>query len=284
MAIIEVKDFSKYYGKFLAVDGISLSVEKGEIVGFVGKNGAGKSTLIRSMMNMIFPSAGEILIDGLDSIRSSKEIKQFVGYMPSESEFYDGLRVKELFRFCLRFTDETFDRVIRLAEFFELDLEKRVSELSLGNRKKVSIIQALLKRSRILILDEPTSGLDPLMQKNFFDMILEEKKKGVTVFLSSHNLNEIERYCDRVAIIKDGRIVDFLVMDEVKKQQRQWLFYVTEDGEEFNAEIRGNINDEVQKLSKLKLRSLEIRNKTVEEEFMGYYENTSQEMVQDEKK
>ena len=278
MAVIELEHFSKAYGKFLAVDDINISIEKGEIVGFVGKNGAGKSTTIRSMVNMIFPTSGKITIDGMDSVKDAKKLKHIMSYMPSDSAYYENVTSEELFKLCLKFSNEGLDRAQELAAFFELDVKKKISELSLGNRKKVSIIQALLKNAEIIILDEPTSGLDPLMQSKFFDLILNEKEKGATIFLSSHNLSEIEKYCDKVIIIKDGKIVDFFDMRSVKIKHKQTVSYTTKDGVSKSYEFSGDINSLISELSALELESLEIKTNTVEDEFIKYYkEETSNE-------
>lgn len=271
MAVIELEHFSKAYGKFLAIDDIGMSIDKGEIVGFVGKNGAGKSTTIRSMVNMIFPTSGKITISGMDSVKDAKKLKHILSYMPSDSAYYENVTSEELFKLCLKFTSEGIDRANELAAFFELDTKKKISELSLGNRKKVSIIQALLKNAEIIILDEPTSGLDPLMQSKFFEHILKEKEKGATIFLSSHNLSEIEKYCDKVIIIKDGKIVDFLDMRNVKIKHKQTVSYTTKDGESKTFEFSGDINNLIDELSVLDIESLEIKTNTVEEEFIKYY-------------
>jgi len=277
MSVIEINNFSKNYGKTLAVDDISLSVEKGEIVGFVGKNGAGKSTTIRAILNMISPSKGYIKINGLNSVNDSKQIKERLSYMTSEASFYEKLLVADLFKFCLKFSDEGFEYAEELANYFELDMNKKISELSLGNRKKVSIIQALLKKAEIIILDEPTSGLDPLMQNKFFDLLSKEKEKGVTIFLSSHNLSEVEKYCDKVAIIKDGKIVDFLDMKNVKIKRQHKVSYTTDDGKNESFDFDGDINELVAKISLLKLESLEIKNKTIEDEFISFYKDGEQD-------
>lgn len=269
--VISVEHFTKKYGNTLAVDDISFQIMPGTIVGFVGKNGAGKSTTLRSFMNMIKPTSGSIKIFGMDIIKDARKIKKWTSYMPSETVFYDRLKVQEILAFCLRFSNGTMDDVEELAECFELDLDKKIGELSLGNRKKVSIIQALLKKSKLIILDEPTSGLDPLMQNLFFELLLKEKKKGCTIFLSSHNLSEIEKYCDRVLIIKDGKIADDLEMSNVKVAHNQMVSYETIDGEKVNYEFKGDMNDLIHELAQINLRTLEIKNKTVEEEFIDYY-------------
>lgn len=277
MSMIEIKDFSKLYGKFLAVDSLNLEIDEGEIVGFVGKNGAGKSTTIRCMMNILFPSKGSISIDGLDSKKDAKEIRRVISYMPSETEFSESITSYELFEFCSEFTKNGIEKAVELAKYFELDVHKKIGTLSLGNRKKVSIIQALIKDAKVIILDEPTSGLDPLMQEKFFTRILQERKNGTTIFLSSHNLGEVERYCDKVAIIKDGELVDYLNMKNVRVNRQKMISYTLKTGERKSYIFDENINDLVKELSKLDLTSLEIKNVSVEDEFIKYYKEEGDE-------
>ena len=273
--MIKVEKFTKKYGDFIAVDNISYEIKENEIVGFVGKNGAGKSTTIRCMMNMLFPTLGKITINGLDSVIDTKKIKEITSYMPSDTIFYENIKVDDLFKFCLKFSKKEYSEVEKLAKYFELDLNKRIHELSTGNKKKVSIVEALLKDNEVIILDEPTSGLDPLMQKKFFDLILKEKAKGVTIFLSSHNLREIEKYCDRVIIIKSGKIVE--TIDLKKKQQIKYIVsYVDKKDNKTIYEYDGKINDLIKDLSLLEIKDLEIRKKTIEEEFISYYESSDE--------
>ena len=270
-SVIRVEHFTKKFGTTLAVDDISFQIMPGTLVGFVGKNGAGKSTTLRTFMNMIKPTSGRIQILGMDVVKDARKIKASTCYMPSESIFYERLKVREVLSFCLKFSPSSMQEVEELAKRFELDMDKRIGELSLGNRKKVSIIQALIKKSKVILLDEPTSGLDPLMQNLFFELLLEEKEKGTTIFLSSHNLSEIEKYCDRVLIIKDGKIADDLDMSNVKIAHHQMVTYETTDGKKENYEFSGDVNALVKELSLMHLRTLEIKNKTVEEEFIDYY-------------
>ncbi len=271
MSIINIAQFSKNYGKFTAVENMNLTVEKGQIVGFVGKNGAGKSTTIRSMVNVLTPTKGTITIGGLDAVKDAKKIKRFLSYMPGDAMFYGNVTCTELFQLCLSFSPAEMKEVEELAAYFELDLNKRIAALSLGNRKKVSIIQAFLKRGEIIVMDEPTSGLDPLMQERFFDLIRKEKEKGNTVFLSSHNLSEIEKYCDQTVIIKDGKIVDILDMSEVKLKRRQIVTYTTKDQNTERFVFDGEINDLMARLAALDLESVEIKAETIEDEFIKYY-------------
>ncbi len=271
MSVIELQNYTKKYGQFTAVSDLNLSISKGEIIGFVGKNGAGKSTTLRSILNMIHPTSGQIKVLGLDSEKDEKEIKRRVSYIPSEASFYENVTCEKLLRFAIGFSDIPVERICELAEYFELDLNKKIMELSLGNRKKVSLIQGFLKDAELMILDEPTNGLDPLMQNKFFDLLLKEKAKGRTIFLSSHNLSEVEKYCDKVAIIKDGELVDFFQMDEVKIKQKQVVTYTTMEGESYCYEIEEDINALIARLSTLQLQYLEIKTKTVEDEFIDYY-------------
>ena len=269
--MIRVHNFTKYYGKFKAVDNISFEIAKGDIVGFVGKNGAGKSTTIRSIMNFLSPTTGECSINGLDSIKDAKKIREFTGYMSSDSAFYGNITCKELFKLCVKLSGVGFDEAEELSKYFELDMNKKMSELSLGNRKKVAIIQALLKNSELLILDEPTNGLGPLMQEKFFEIILEKNKKGATIFLSSHNLVEIEKYCNRVLIIKDGQLIDDIDMINNEIKRTQVVTYKTKTGEDKTYDFDGDINDLIKELATVDLSKLEIKNKSVEDEFIKYY-------------
>lgn len=271
MSIINIAGFTKKYGKFTAVENMNLTVEKGRIVGFVGKNGAGKSTTIRSLVNVLTPTKGTITVNGLDAVKDAKKIKGFLSYMPGDAMFYGNVTCAELFQLCLSFSPAEMEEVESLAAYFELDLNKRIAALSLGNRKKVSIIQALIKQGEILVMDEPTSGLDPLMQERFFDLLGKEKEKGHTVFLSSHNLREIEKYCDEAVIIKDGKIVDILDMKEVKLRRRQVVTYTTKDQQTERFVFDGEINALMARLATLDLESVEIKGETVEDEFIKYY-------------
>ncbi len=271
--MITITNLTKKFGDFTAVDAVNLDITEGKIYGFVGKNGAGKSTTIRTMMNMLYPTDGEIQIGGLDSIKDTKKIKKTTSYMPSDITYYDNLKVMQFLKFILKFTSKSLDDALELARHFELDTSKKIAELSLGNKKKVSIIAMLLKDADVLVLDEPTNGLDPLMQKKFFEIIIQLRDSGVTTFLSSHNLLEIERYCDEVAIIKDGKIVEVFDMAKVDIKHKQTVTYKIKGQEEVSRDITEDINELIQKLAGYDLDYLEIKNKSVEDEFIGYYES-----------
>lgn len=271
MSMIEIQNFTKKYGHFTAVKNLSFCVEAGSIVGFVGKNGAGKTTTIRCMLDLLKPTAGTIKIDGLDSATQSKEIKRFLGYMPGDVNFYENLTCSDIFKLSCEISNTPKEKSDSLCSYFELDPRKRFKDLSLGNKKKVSIIQALLREARVLILDEPTSGLDPLMQKKFFDLLLDLKKQGMTIFLSSHNLSEIQKYCDRALIIKDGELVDDIDLHAIIPSLKQIVTYKTKNGTEKTFENTEDINQLLLNLSKLDLIHLEIKYASVEEEFIKYY-------------
>lgn len=207
MAIIEVNNLTKLYGgKVRGIENMNFKVDEGELFGFIGPNGAGKSTTIRILMNMLKPTSGTARIFGLDCKTRSRIIKRDVGYMPSEMRFYPGASVKELLNYACRLRGCAKGCWHELAEYFQLDAQKKFSELSIGNRRKLSIINAMMHKPRLLILDEPTGGLDPLMQEKFFEKLLELRKNGTTVFFSSHNLSEVQKYSSRVALVKNGHI------------------------------------------------------------------------------
>ena len=208
MQAIKTENLTKFYGKSRGIIDVSLSIDEGEFFGFIGPNGAGKSTLIRTLLGLIAPTSGRAEIFGRDIVTERTEILKSVGYMPSEAKFYSGMRVGEMLDLSakLRGVDCTAEQKL-LCERLELDTSRKIDELSLGNRKKVGIVTALQHNPALCILDEPTSGLDPLMQKEFYSILSERCKAGATVFLSSHILAEIARYCNRAAIIREGRIL-----------------------------------------------------------------------------
>lgn len=292
--IIDITDLSKFYGKAKGIEHINLEINEGEIFGFIGPNGAGKSTTIRILMNMIFPTGGSARIMGMDVIRETKKIKMHVGYIPSDANAYSSMDVKEFLNYCIRFyqLQNGEKRIAELSELFELDLNRKIAELSMGNRKKVSIIQSLLHNPRLLILDEPTTGLDPLMQSVFFDRLRSENKKGMTIFFSSHILGEVQLLCKRVAIIKDGNIIKVEDIDNLRKKQLKKVtieFADQMNKESFNIPgiesiiaTRGNFlsfmysrnpDELLGFLMGKKLNNLMIEEPSLDEIFMHYYKN-----------
>lgn len=211
MNVIETTKLTKYYGTSRGIEDLDMTVTQGEIYGFIGPNGAGKSTTIRTLLGLIFPTGGSAKVFGKDILTSGPEIRQDVGYLPSEVFYYDDMRAIDLLKYSASFynkdTKAIEKRIHDLAERFDLDLKKKIDDLSYGNRKKVGIIQGLAHQPKLIILDEPTGGLDPLIQQEFFHLLREENSAGATVLFSSHILSEVQKLCDRVAIIKDGTII-----------------------------------------------------------------------------
>lgn len=208
MNAIETKKLTKFYGAARGIVELDLSVEEGEFFGFIGPNGAGKSTLIRNLLGLIKPTGGEAAIFGHDIRKENKKILAMTGYLPSEAVFYSGMKVRHILKLSAQLRGmDCAAEAEKLCQRLQLDPNRKVEELSFGNRKKVGIVCALQHKPRLLVLDEPTSGLDPLMQKEFFDILQERNAEGTTIFLSSHILSEIQRNCTRAAIIRDGRII-----------------------------------------------------------------------------
>jgi ABC-2 type transport system ATP-binding protein len=292
MSIIEVNKLTKYYGKARGIVDVSFNVENGEIFGFIGPNGAGKSTTIRLLLSLIYPSSGSATIFGKDCIKYGHELRQEIGYLPSEVFYYEGMKVLDLLRYSASFyTKDCTKRLYELADIMDLDLKRRIDDLSYGNKKKVGIVQGLLHRPKLLILDEPTSGLDPLMQRKFFDLIREENKKGATVFFSSHILGEVQRLCSRVAIIKEGSIINIQDIKTLQKDKYKKIRIVTNDADDKRFEIpgvsnleksedegvisfffRGDINFITRLISEKEIADITIEEPTLEEIFMHYYE------------
>lgn len=228
MKVIEIAGLTKYYGKSRGIINLNLDIEEGEFFGFIGPNGAGKSTTVRILLGLISATSGEARIFGKDVVRRRTEILSDIGYMPSEAMFYNGMRVRDILSFSAKMRKaDCGDESKRLCERLMLDTEKRVEELSLGNRKKVAIVAALQHKPQLCVLDEPTSGLDPLMQKEFFDILKERHSSGATVFISSHVLSEIQKNCSRAAIIREGRLA---ALDSVKKLSSTGVKRVTLHG------------------------------------------------------
>ncbi len=285
MAAIEIMHLRKYYQKSRGLEDASLTVNEGEIFGFVGPNGAGKTTLIRILMNLIHKSSGDALIFGENVDGKAKELNEIIGYLPSETNFYAEMPVKDVLSFFAETRKIDFDRMNELVHILDLDLTKKVGALSFGNKKKLGIIVAMMHRPKLLILDEPTTGLDPLMQKKMLDLLKEEQKQGTTIFLSSHDLAEVQEACDRVALIKDGKINFVFKMDDLRvssfkklliKPLNQSLSFpdLTYLGDVANAsqyEYKGNINDLIQFLSKYRFESIDLRDSTLAEIFLDYY-------------
>lgn len=294
MSVIETKKLTKYYGRERGIIDLDMIVEEGEIFGFIGPNGAGKSTTIRTILSIIHPSSGSATIFGKDVTRFGPEIRQQIGYLPSEVYYYDNMRAMELLRYSASFYNkpkaETEKRIKDLADLLNLDLHKKIDNLSYGNKKKVGIIQGLLHEPKLIILDEPTGGLDPLIQQKFFGLIREENKRGATVLFSSHILGEVQRLCSRVGIIKDGKIIKVenikdLLQNSTKRFKINTLKPIdkkvfasikgvselAQEDKEINFLYRGHLDEVTKVLAKLDLTNLEVTEPDLEEIFLHYY-------------
>jgi ABC-2 type transport system ATP-binding protein len=285
MEAIIVKNLVKYYGKHCGVKNVSFSVNEGEIFGFVGPNGAGKSTTIRVLLGFIFSDEGEARICDRDVVKDGKEIKKFTGYVPSDVRLYEEMSVGELIKISNSFYDTSYqEETERLCKLFELDKSKRFYELSMGNKKKVSIICALAAKPKVLILDEPTNGLDPMMQKRLFKELKSQATNGVAILLSSHNLSEVQEYCDRVAFIKDGSVITITDLNENLQPNKIVTIWGGEVMNHPNVQLieeNGNkrtyrYNDDSTMLLKLlgdlKCDDFTVENESLENRFMNLYE------------
>jgi ABC-2 type transport system ATP-binding protein len=290
MSIIEVSHLTKYYGKSRGIVDVSFNVEGGEIFGFIGPNGAGKSTTIRLLLSLIHPTSGSATVFGKDVVSHGPEIRRDIGYLPSEVYYYEGMKVIDLLKYSASFYRcDCTERMKDLSELMELEMNRRISDLSYGNKKKVGIVQGLLHSPKLLFLDEPTAGLDPLMQRKFFDLIRQENTRGVTVFFSSHILGEVQRLCSRVGIIREGKIAE--ISDIHTLQQNNYKKVRVEaqglDPNAFNLPgvtnlqsedssvhffFKGDINTVLHSITPLQVSDLTIEEPTLEEIFMHYYE------------
>ncbi len=294
MPVIETTKLTKYYGKTRGIENLDMTVEEGEIYGFIGPNGAGKSTTIRTLLGLIYATSGSATVFGKDVVKDGPEIRQQVGYLPSEVFYYDDMRAIDLLKYSASFYDKDQKaiekRIAHLAEMFDLDLKKKIDDLSYGNKKKVGIIQGLAHQPKLIILDEPTGGLDPLIQQQFFNLLREENANGATVLFSSHILSEVQKLCDRVAIIKDGTIIKVEHIRTLLENstKRFTLDVVGEpDAAAFALEgvsdlavtgnavtflYRGHINDITKLLAGQNLVDLLVEEPDLEEIFMHYYQ------------
>lgn len=268
---IEIHKLTKIYGKDRGIRDLSLQIEQGDIFGFLGPNGAGKSTTIRSILGLIYFDEGSIKVFGKNVKTNQKEILSMVGYMPSEVMFYPSMRVSDVVRFaadvrkmdCSKEAEMLYDRL-------KIDPNKKIEELSLGNRKKVSIVCAMQHKPQLFIFDEPTSGLDPLMQAEFFQLVLEYNKQGTTCVLSSHVLSEIKKYCKHVAIVKEGRLISTGSVENFTRTNMKYIRMV-KDGISEEFVFTGDLNELFARFSGHDIQDIVIEEPPMDEIFMHFY-------------
>ena len=286
MKAIETTNLTKYYGKSRGIVDLNLTVNKGEFFGFIGPNGAGKSTTIRTLLGLIKRSDGSASVLGLDIEKDKEKILERIGYLPSETTFYAGMRVRDVLKFSadLRGKDCSEEAKV-LCERLQLDTSKRVDELSFGNKKKVAIVCALQHKPELLILDEPTSGLDPLMQREFFQILQERNAEGTTIFLSSHILAEVQRNCSRAGIIREGKLIACGSVEALSRTNAKRVHVQGDVNIEELQEVRdlrqtengmtflygGDINQLLKVFAKQNIQDISISEPDLEEIFMHYY-------------
>ena len=290
---IVLNELTKHYGKHRGINNLSFSVNQGEFFGFIGPNGAGKSTTIRTLMGLIRPTGGSASIFGLDCHSKASVIARDVGYLPSENSYYENMKVREL----LQYTADLYGmdcktKMKELADRLNLDLSRKIADLSLGNKKKVGIVSAIMTSPKLIIMDEPTSGLDPLIQQAFYDILKEENCRGATVFFSSHVLSEVQKLCDRVAILKEGQLIGIQSIKELRESGYKKVslsakeaiprdffnlsgianYAETADKTSVSFMYNGNITAIIDKIHLLSLDDVLLEEPSLEEIFMHYYE------------
>ena len=289
---LQLNQVTKSYGRSRGIVDVSFSLKPSEVFGFLGPNGAGKTTTIRTILNFIRPTNGSISVFGMDSVRDSVAIKRQVGYLAGNVAMYEHLTGSQLITFLASLHGQLdTSYVAQLASHFEADLSRPIKQLSKGNQQKIGLIQAFMTKPQLLILDEPTSGLDPLMQERFYESIKMARQDGATILISSHNLNEVQRICDRVAFIKDGQIISlediaklkhlavnhFIVTftQPIKPTSFDKVEAVSEvkiDKNVGHFVVQGHMDEFVKTLAKHSVESIEINQASLEDIFMRHYQ------------
>ena len=287
-----IKNFTKKYGNYNAVENLSLSLHFGEVFGFLGPNGAGKSTTIRTIMNFIRPTQGSIAVHGFDSVKDDVQIKNNIGYLAGEIALYNSLTGHQVINYLANLGRTVDNKVVlQLSEKLQADLDQHIGKLSKGNRQKIGLILACMHKPKLLILDEPTSGLDPLMKQAFYDLVLEMKQNGTTFFLSSHDFAEVEKICDRVGFIREGRLItiqDIQDILNVNVRKYRIVFRNAPNITDFESiqgisdlklndrtltlTISGNIENFIHHLGKYSVIDLYEQETTLEDIFLQLYE------------
>lgn len=288
---VEIKGLSKQFGNLTALKDVNITVKPGEVFGFLGPNGAGKTTTIRAMLNLIHPSEGTITMLDLDSRKDYIELHKHIGYLAGDMSMYDNLRAEQYIGYManLHGNVET-GQIAILAGKLQADLKPRIKHLSRGNKQKIGLIAAMMHKPQLLIMDEPTTGLDPLMQEAFYELLAEHTKNGGTTFMSSHNLSEVQRVCDRVAFIRNGELVEVNKVSSLRtssvqefeihfaKDVPEDIFKgvksvndVTVEGDRVTCVVKGHLNEFIKELSKYDVSSVVNRELELEEVFMKLY-------------
>ena len=290
---IDVKDLEKFYGKVHALRGVDLEVKRGEVYGFLGPNGAGKTTAIRCMLDLIRPQGGTISVLGLNPQEEPEAIKELVGYLPGELHVDENMTARQVFRFFNRLRGDRSDWefIEELSERLKLDLRNPIKNFSKGNKQKVGVVQALMHKPELLLLDEPTGSLDPLMQQEVLRMLAEAQDNGATVFFSSHIISEVQAVADRVAIIREGKIVEVAVTaDLLNRSMRQVRIrfqqpteaeelyklpgvelIAKDDGLGVLLQVEGAMDALIKTLAKYPVNDFETERANLEEIFLAYY-------------
>jgi len=287
---ITVKNLSKYYGDFKALDSINFSVNKGTIHGLLGENGAGKTTTMRCLLGLSYSDSGNMFIDEQEISKKNHKIRKNISYLAGDFKPYENIKPIEYFKYILKLENNSSKKYYELSERFKLDLNKKIKELSKGNKQKVGIVQALMRNSNLLILDEPTSGLDPNYQRVFRELINEEKELGNTILLSSHDLLEISNCCDFITVIKEGKVISSESKNDLVKKtiKKVSVIFITVPSEKDidkikcikNFEIQGNeikffissdINQFVKFISNYKIKELETESSNLSETLLEYF-------------
>jgi len=285
MNIIETKNLTKYYGDIKGIENLSLQVKKGEIFGFLGPNGAGKTTTIRTLLGLLRPTSGEAYILNKNIEEDIVEIRANVGYIPGELNLYEHLTGRQFLDYFSSLRETNLSLLDELLEIFELPLERKIKSYSRGMKQKMGIIQAFMDDPPVVIMDEPTSGLDPLLQQKFYEFLKSEKKKGRTMFFSSHILSEVDKICDRVAIIRDGKLVTLEDVETLKNKSGKIIkLKIKEDPSKFKGSkdmeiVNGwiefvtsdDINYWIKEIAKFTVEDLKISDFNLEDIFIRYY-------------
>jgi len=289
---LQITNLTKYYGSKKGVERINLTLQPGEVFGFLGANGAGKTTTIRAILNFIHPTDGSIKIFGMDSVKNSVAAKHRVGYLSGEAELYSDMTGQQLFYYLASFGNHVdWSYVDSLVTRLQAEPGRKIKTLSRGNRQKIGLIQALMHNPDLVILDEPTSGLDPLVQRVFYELVLEMKQQGKTVFLSSHNLTEVQKICDRAAFIREGDLV--AIENIADAQDLTFHRYIVEfaqpphkdifaqlsevrnvelNGTTMYLDVSGSVDAFIKILAQHEIVALDEQELSLEDIFMHYYE------------